>query len=400
MQSLKELYKVGIGPSSSHTIGPERIAKFILDKYPNCSYKVYLYGSLMFTGKGHGTDRVLKKVLGENTEIIFDSSVKELPHPNTLDVVVISNGKEIEKIRAYSVGGGSIKIEGVEFTEPESVYPLNKFADIKDHCVKNSLRLCDYVYQVEPDIKDYLKEIWSVMKDSVERGLSKSGTLPGGLNVAKKAKYIYQSTDLFVRDSLLRNKLTCSYALAVAEENADNGTIVTAPTCGASGVLPAVLYYAYKNEHVGEDLIIDALATAGLIGNVVKTNASISGAECGCQAEIGTACSMAAAGIGEIYSLSVDQIECAAEVAMEHNLGLTCDPVLGLVQVPCIERNTMAAMRAFDSFCVAYYLAPMRKIPFDVIVKTMYETGKDLNNKYLETARGGIAKNYNFNQKD
>ena len=200
----------------------------------------------------------------------------------------------------------------------------------------------------------------------------------------------------FVRDSLLRNKLTCSYALAVAEENADNGTIVTAPTCGASGVLPAVLYYAYKNEHVGENLIIDALATAGLIGNIVKTNASISGAECGCQAEIGTACSMAAAGIGEIYGLSVDQIECAAEVAMEHNLGLTCDPVLGLVQVPCIERNTMAAMRAFDSFCVAYYLAPMRKIPFDIIVKTMYETGKDLNHKYLETARGGIAKNYKF----
>ena len=232
------------------------------------------------------------------------------------------------------------------------------------------------------------------MKRSVERGLKKSGVLPGGLNVEKKAKYIYESDDLFVRDSLLRNKLTCAYALAVAEENADNGEIVTAPTCGASGVLPAVLYYAYKNEHVPEETIINALATAGIIGNVVKRNASISGAECGCQAEIGTACSMAAGAIAEIYGLTVDQIECASEVAMEHNLGLTCDPVLGLVQVPCIERNTMAAMRAFDSFCVAYYLAPMRKIPFDTIVKTMYETGKDLNKKYLETARGGIAKHY------
>lgn len=396
MQSLRELYKIGIGPSSSHTIGPEKIAEFVLEKYPDCEFKVALYGSLCYTGKGHGTDRVLKKVLGENTEIIFDNSVsaKDLPHPNTMDVLVYKDGKQINKVRACSVGGGSIKIDGVEFVESVGIYKHDKFSEIKDYVIEKGIRICDYVYQTEPDIKEYLKRVWSVMKDCVERGLKKSGTLPGGLNVAKKAKFIFESTDIFVRDSLLRNKLTCAYALAVAEENADNGTIVTAPTCGAAGVLPAVLYYAYKNEHVYEDLIIDALATAGLIGNIVKTNASISGAECGCQAEIGTACSMAAAGIGEIYSLSVDQIECAAEVAMEHNLGLTCDPVLGLVQVPCIERNTMAAMRAFDSFCVAYYLAPMRKIPFDVIVKTMYETGKDLNQKYLETARGGIAKNY------
>ena len=402
MQSLKELYKIGIGPSSSHTIGPERIAKFVQEKYPDCTFKVTLYGSLCFTGKGHGTDKVLKKVLGENTEIIFDKSVgiNDLPHPNTLDVFVFKKGEQINRVRAYSIGGGSIKIDGVEFVEPEKVYKHSTFTDIKNYVNKNGIRLCDYVYQTEPSVKEFLKEIWAVMKACVESGLKKSGVLPGGLNVAKKAKYIFESTDIFVRDSLLRNKLTCAYALAVAEENADNGTIVTAPTCGAAGVLPAVLYYAYKNEHVSEELIIDALATAGLIGNVVKTNASISGAECGCQAEIGTACSMAAAGIGEIYSLSVDQIECAAEVAMEHNLGLTCDPVLGLVQVPCIERNTMAAMRAFDSFCVAYYLAPMRKISFDVIVKTMYETGKDLNHKYLETARGGIAKNYKLNQKD
>ncbi len=394
MQSLKELYKVGIGPSSSHTIGPERISDYIKAKYPDCKYKVILYGSLSATGKGHGTDKVIKKVLGKDVQIEFNSEQTELPHPNTLDVCIIKNGKQIKTVRATSVGGGSIKIQGEEFAEPKKVYDLNTFKDIKNYVLQKGIRLYDYVYQTEPDVKDYLKNIWSVMKDSVERGLKRSGILPGGLNVERKAKFIYESDDIFVRDSLLRNKLTCSYALAVAEENADNGVIVTAPTCGASGVLPAVLYYAYKNEHIPEDSIINALATAGLIGNIVKTNASISGAECGCQAEIGTACSMSAAAIAEMYNLSVDQIECASEVAMEHNLGLTCDPVLGLVQVPCIERNTMAAMRAFDSFCVAYYLSPMRKISFDVIVKTMYETGKDLNHKYLETSRGGIAKNY------
>lgn len=396
MQSLRELYKIGIGPSSSHTIGPEKIAEFVKAKYPNATkYKVVLYGSLALTGKGHGTDAVIKKVLGQQTEIEFNTIQKELPHPNTLDVIVF-NQEQSKTIRAVSIGGGSIKIEGEKFVEPESVYTLKSFTDVKAYVQQKGKRLYEYVYETEPDIKEYLKQVWAVMKESVERGLSKEGVLPGGLNVLKKARYIYKSDDIFVRDSLLRNKLTCAYALAVAEENADNGKIVTAPTCGAAGVLPAVLYYAYKNEHVSEETIINSLATAGLIGNLVKTNASISGAECGCQAEIGTACSMAAAAIAEMFNLSVDQIECAAEVAMEHNLGLTCDPVLGLVQVPCIERNTMAAMRAFDSFCVAYYLAPMRKIPFDVIVKTMYETGKDLNKKYLETARGGIAKNYNF----
>ena len=396
MQSLKELYKIGIGPSSSHTIGPEKIATYVKEKYPHCDYKVILYGSLSATGKGHGTDKVIKKVLGDNVEIEFNSTQKQLPHPNTLDVVIQKDGKTVNTVRAMSVGGGSIKIQGEEYLEPESVYSLSTFSQIKDYVLSKGIRLYDYVYETEPDIKEYLKTIWQVMKQSVENGLNKTGELPGGLKVQKKAKYIYQSDDIFVRDSLLRNKLTCAYALAVSEENADNGLIVTAPTCGASGVLPAVLYYAYKNEHISEEIIINALATAGLIGNIVKTNASISGAECGCQAEIGTACSMASGAIAEMYNLTVDQIECAAEVAMEHNLGLTCDPVLGLVQVPCIERNTMAAMRAFDSFCVAYYLAPMRKIPFDTIVKTMYETGKDLNHKYLETSRGGIAKNYHI----
>lgn len=395
MQSLKELYKIGIGPSSSHTIGPQKIAEFVKKTYPTAQkFKAILYGSLAFTGKGHGTDTVIRKILGNDADIEFNLTEKNIPHPNTMKIIVtLPNGKE-ESVTAQSVGGGSVKIDGQDFVEPKSVYTLSSFADIKKYVNEKGIRLYDYVYETEPEIKKYLREVWGVMKESVERGLKKDGILPGGLNVNKKAKFIYQSDDIFVRDSLLRNKLTCAYALAVAEENADNGVIVTAPTCGAAGVLPAVLYYAYKNEHVSEEIIINALATAGIIGNIVKTNASISGAECGCQAEVGTACSMASAAVAEIYNLSIDQIECAAEVAMEHNLGLTCDPVCGLVQVPCIERNTMAAMRAFDSFCIAYYLAPMRKIPFDVIVKTMYETGKDLHSNYLETARGGIAKNY------
>lgn len=398
MQSLKELYKIGIGPSSSHTIGPQKILEFAREKYSEAdNFKIILYGSLAHTGKGHGTDNVIRKILGNDVEIEFNVLEKDLPHPNTMRIIAYKNNAKIDEFLAMSVGGGSVKIEGKEFVEPESVYTLTTFNQIKEYCLKKQIKLYDYVYETEPTIKEYLKHIWSVMKESVERGLKKEGVLPGGLNVVKKAKHIYKSDDIFVRDSLLRNKLTCAYALAVAEENADNGLIVTAPTCGASGVLPAVLYYAYKNEHVSEEVIINALATAGLIGNIVKTNASISGAECGCQAEIGTACSMAAGAIAEMFNLSIDQIECAAEVAMEHNLGLTCDPVLGLVQVPCIERNTMAAMRAFDSFCVAYYLSAMRKVPFDVIVKTMYETGKDLNHKYLETARGGIAKNYVIN---
>lgn len=394
MQSLKELYKIGKGPSSSHTIGPERICKFVKNKYPDCSFKVALLGSLAFTGKGHGTDRVIREIFGDDTEVVFDVAEKKLPHPNTMDITVFKNGIKVKVIRGMSIGGGEIRIIGEDFASPKDIYDLNSFDRIKQLVKSKNVRLWEYAYSVEPDIKEYLYDIWRTMVRSVENGLKKSGTLQGGLNVARKAKFIFESNDIFVRDSLLRNKLTCAYALAVAEENADNGTVVTAPTCGAAGVLPAVLYYAYKNEHIKEERIIAALATAGLIGNIVKANASISGAECGCQAEIGTACSMAAAAIAELYELSVEQIECAAEVAMEHNLGLTCDPVLGLVQVPCIERNTMAAMRAFDSFCIAYYLSPMRKISFDTIVQTMYETGKDLNSKYLETARGGIAKNY------
>ena len=393
MQSIKELYKIGKGPSSSHTIGPERISNFIKEKYPNHNYKVVLYGSLALTGEGHGTDRVIKEVL-QNVEIVFDKERGNLPHPNTMDVMVYAGDKLVSTVRALSVGGGSIKIEGVEFSAPPMIYKEKNFSEIKAFAEEKGIRLCDYAYLYEPDLKEYLYKVWQVMKNSVEAGLSKEGVLPGGLNIIKKAKHLYSQGGENELQELKRNRLISSYALAVAEENADNGTIVTAPTCGASGVLPAVLYYFYKDAGFTDEKIVDALATAGVVGNVIKTNASISGAECGCQAEIGSACSMASAALCELYDLSIDQIECASEVAMEHNLGLTCDPVCGLVQVPCIERNTMAALRAISALGIAYYLADMRKMSFDNIVKTMYETGKDLNSKYLETSIGGIAKNY------
>ncbi len=388
MQSIKEIYKIGKGPSSSHTIGPERICKFIKEKYGDgYSYKVILYGSLAYTGKGHGTDKVVREVLGENTEIIFDKTKKKLPHPNTMEIKLSSGGKEVRSIIAESIGGGDYKIDGEDYVPPKQVYNLSTFNDIKKYVKENNLRLSEYVYLTEPDLKEYLKTVWDCMKSSVEEGLKADGILDGGLFVERKAKVLYNKDKEFDE-----NRLISSYALAVAEQNAGNGVVVTAPTCGASGVLPSVMYYFYKDKKIPESKIIDGLAVAGLIGDIVKTNASVSGAECGCQAEIGTACSMTAGAICEVFSLSVDEIECAAEVGLEHNLGLTCDPVGGLVQMPCIERNVMAALRAVASYGIAKYLADMRKISFDTIVKTMYETGKDLREKYKETANGGMAK--------
>lgn len=398
MESLKELYKIGKGPSSSHTIGPERICNYVKELYGvDNVIKVVLFGSLALTGEGHGTSKVIRQTLGDNVAIEYDKTTTKLAHANTMDVYVKVLG-EVKVVRGLSVGGGSVKIEGAPVKEPEKIYPYKIFLDIKRYVEQKNVGLKDYVYEIEPDIKDYLLDIWKVMKASVEEGLKGEGVLSGGLNLQKKAKYLYEKSDVDGVQSCRQHRLISAYAFAVSEQNADNGRIVTAPTCGACGVLPSVLYYEHVNNNVSEQKIVDALAVAGLIGNIVKTNASISGAECGCQAEIGTACSMAAAALAEIYGLSTEQTECAAEIAMEHNLGLTCDPALGLVQIPCIERNCMAAIRALNSFCVAYYLTPMRRVTFDEIVKTMYETGKDLNSKYLETAKGGIAKHFGKNK--
>ena len=394
MKSLRELYRIGKGPSSSHTIGPERACRLFLSENPKAdSFKAVLYGSLAKTGKGHGTDEVIKSVLKEVT-IVYDVQT-ECPHPNTMELIAYTGGVETGRIRVFSVGGGAISIEGRAETEGKTVYDMQSMSEIRAYCEEKGIRLCEYVFEREgEDLKTYLSEVWQTMKAAVERGIKTFGKLPGGLDVERRAKILY---DGIFPDETMENKehrLVCAYAFAVSEENASGGTIVTAPTCGACGVMPAVLKYEQEKRNYTDEEMINALATAGLIGNLIKTNASISGAECGCQAEIGSACCMATAALGELKGASLGQIEYAAEIAMEHHLGLTCDPIGGLVQIPCIERNAVAAMRAINAISLAYFLSDSRKISFDLVVKTMYETGKDLRRGYRETVEGGLAKMY------
>lgn len=394
MRSLKELYRIGKGPSSSHTIGPERACKLFLAENPDAdAFTVRLFGSLAKTGRGHGTDEVIKSVLPCVT-LEYDVET-ECEHPNTMELIAYMGGVKGAQMRVYSIGGGAIKIEGRADSEGAEVYPLSTMAEIRAYCEKKKIRLCDYVFECEgEDLRAYLQEVWDTMKAAVRRGITKSGTLPGGLEVERRAKVLYDGARQDEGAEFRENRLVCAYAFAVSEENASGGTIVTAPTCGACGVLPAVLTYAQEKKGYSDEEIINALATAGLIGNLIKTNASISGAECGCQAEIGSACCMATAAQGELQGLKLGQIEYAAEVAMEHHLGLTCDPICGLVQIPCIERNAVAAMRSINAVSLAYFLTDSRKISFDLVVQTMYETGKDLRRPYRETAEGGLAKLY------
>ena len=395
MKSLKELYRIGKGPSSSLTIGPERACKIFLAENPEAeSFKAVLYGSLAKTGVGHGTDGVVKSVL-KNVEIECDDGSDGLPHPNTMDLFAYNGGRETASMRVYSVGGGAIRIEGRPSGEGKEVYPLESFAEIRRFCEERALRLSDYAFVCEGEaLKEYLKEVWQAMKASVEAGLKAQGVLPGGLGVERKARFLYRQKHIDESAETKENRLVCAYAFAVSEQNASAGTIVTAPTCGASGVLPAVLKYAQERRGYSDDSIVRALAAGGIVGNLIKTNASISGAECGCQAEIGSACCMAAAALGELYEMELGQIEYAAEIAMEHQLGLTCDPIGGLVQIPCIERNAVAAMRAINAVSLADFLSDSRKISFDLVVETMYETGKDISCRYRETAEGGLAKLY------
>ena len=394
MQSLRELYRIGKGPSSSHTIGPERACKLFLKENPTAtSFAVRLYGSLAKTGEGHGTGRVIESVL-HGVTVEYDVKT-DCPHPNTMDLIAYKDGAKLAQMRVYSVGGGAIKVEGRTDTVGAKVYDFSTMTDIRAHCEKENIRLCDYVFACEgEEIKEYLAEVWTTMKEAVARGVSKTGVLPGGLDVERRAKVLYDGVVANEGVEFRENRLVCSYAFAVSEENASGGTIVTAPTCGACGVLPAVLVYSQEKKGYSDEEIVRALATAGLIGNLIKTNASISGAECGCQAEIGSACCMATAALAELQGLTLGQIEYAAEVAMEHHLGLTCDPICGLVQIPCIERNAVAAMRSINAASLAYFLSDSRKISFDLVVKTMYETGKDLRRPYRETAEGGLAKLY------
>ncbi len=400
MQSLKEIYKIGRGPSSSHTMGPERAAKLMRARHPEAdAFRVTLYGSLALTGKGHGTDAVLKKTFEPlPCEVVFDGLSPTPVHPNTLDICALKGGRELALTRFYSVGGGTLKIEG----EPEggtgadgAVYPLSTYDDISAYCAGKNIRLWQYVEECEGEgIFTYLAGVWERMKAAIHEGLTTTGVLPGCLGTERRAQHLYNQRHIDESAQTRENRLVCSYAFAVSEQNASGGVIVTAPTCGSCGVVPSVLNYMQTTRGFSDEDIIKALAAGGLVGNIIKTNASISGAECGCQAEIGSACSMAAAALGELFEMGLGQIEYAAEVAMEHHLGLTCDPIAGLVQIPCIERNAVAAMRAINALSLANFLADSRKISFDLIVKTMYNTGRDLLNSYRETSSGGLAKYY------
>ena len=403
MKSIRDIYKIGKGPSSSHTMGPERAAKLFKEKNPGAdAFRVVLYGSLSATGVGHGTDRVLREVLSPfPTEIVFSREALPGAHPNTMDFFALKNGVEASSMRVESIGGGDIRIPGQQDIEREEVYIEHSFAEIADFCKWRYIpTLSEYVELNEgPEIWDFLKEVWAVMKKSIDEGLKAEGVLPGGLNVQRKAKYLFEKEPAEQIPPLLEFQKIAAYAYAVAEQNADNGTIVTAPTCGACGVLPAVLRYVQDTRGYCDDQIVRGLAAAGIIGNLTKSNASISGAECGCQAEIGTACSMAAAALAELYGQDLDQVEYAAEVAMEHHLGLTCDPICGLVQIPCIERNAVAAMRAMNACNLSYFLTGSRNISYDMVCRAMHETGINLNHRFRETSEGGLAKIYNRKRK-
>ena len=397
MKTIRELYKIGKGPSSSHTMGPERAAKLFMSRYPEADrFKVILYGSLSKTGIGHGTDRVLCQTLAPRpAEILFSDEMPEgVTHPNTLDFFAYQGETQLGTSRVESVGGGNIVVDGAPALTSPSTYPENSFAEIAQFCRWRYITLAEYVELNEgPEIWDFLKEVWNVMRASVEEGLRNEGILPGGLKMERKAKTLYDQVPHSV-PQVRELQLVCSYAYAVAEQNADNGTVVTAPTCGACGVVPAVLYYMQTAHGYSDDKIARALAVGGLFGNIIRRNASISGAECGCQAEIGTATCMAAAAMCELLDFPIEEAEYAAEIAMEHQLGLTCDPICGLVQIPCIERNAIAARRAMDACNLAHLLVGTRNISFDMVVRTMYETGVSMSHAFRETAEGGLARFY------
>ena len=394
MKSIRTIYKYGCGPSSSHTVGPTIAAKVIKKYYPEADrFEAVLYGSLALTGRGHMTDRAIMSIL-DNCSIIFDYKKTDLPHPNTMVFRVFKDDELVAERTVLSVGGGEINILDDDYCEDE-VYEFNHLSDIIHECENRNISLADYIYEKEKgDIKEELRNTWHRMEDCIQRGLNTVGLLPGDLMLERKANKLYNMVVKEESPTARENRLVSAYAYAVAEENAAGKMVVIAPTCGASGVLPAVLYYLRHDRGYSEEEIIDGLAVAGMIGNVIRTNASISGAECGCQAEIGSACSMTSAAKAQISNMNLKQIEYAAEVAMEHHLGLTCDPVHGYVQIPCIERNAVAAMRAINSVTLASFLFETRKISFDAVVETMYHTGKDLLDKYRETSNGGLAALY------
>ena len=393
MQTIREIYRIGHGPSSSHTMGPRRAAELFLERHPNAAkYQAHLYGSLSATGKGHLTDAAIIDVI-PSIEIVWHDEF--LPfHPNGLRFMAWDENEQLlEEWTVYSVGGGALS-EGQDDKPQESpnIYPLTTLTQIAEYCEQMGWDYWEYVEHYEgKEIWDYLREVWQVMRESIERGLDHEGVLPGELHLRRKAPSYYIKVAGY-KDNLRTRGLVFSYALAVSEENASGGKIVTAPTCGSSGVLPAVLYHTWRSRNFSETRILHALATAGLFGNVVKYNASISGAEVGCQGEVGVACAMASAAVNQLFGGTLAQIEYAAEMGLEHHLGMTCDPVCGLVQIPCIERNAFAAARALDSNMYAAFSDGKHTVSFDRVVEVMKQTGHDLPSLYKETSQGGLAK--------
>lgn len=400
MESLKEIFRIGKGPSSSHTMGPQRAATIFAERHPETArFEVTLYGSLAATGKGHMTDKAIIDVLKQvaPVEIIWEPDIFLPYHPNGMLFRAFNNSQDLlDEWTVYSVGGGALsegKATGDSF-QKESVYDLHTLKDIQAWCEHHGRGYWEYVKQCEgDDLWDYLREVWKTMQAAVERGLDSEGALPGPLNLARKAPNYYIKARGY-KPSLQSRGMVYSYALAVSEENASGGTIVTAPTCGACGVVPAVLYHLSKGHEFSETKILHALATAGLFGNIVKYNASISGAEVGCQGEVGVACAMASAASCQLFGGSPSQIEYAAEMGLEHHLGMTCDPVCGLVQIPCIERNAFAACRALDAQLYASFSDGSHRVSFDRVVEVMKQTGHDIPSLYKETSAGGLAKDY------
>lgn len=401
MESIRELYRIGTGPSSSHTMGPRNAAGKFLRRVPDAArYRVTLFGSLAATGRGHLTDQALEESFGARPlQLVWKPEVERPEHPNAMLFEALDEtGKLLNSWEVYSVGGGALQEKGGSLSL-QTIDSLSTMDQILAHCLESGESFWEYVEACEgQEIWDFLAEIWQTMSASLDRGLNTEGVLHGGLGLARKAQSMYRKASLYGPE-FKQNGLLCAYAHAVSEENAAGGLIVTAPTCGACGVLPAVLRHLDETLNCGRDNLLRALATAGLVGNLVKHNASISGAEVGCQGEVGTACAMAAAAATQLYGGSVRQIEYAAEMGLEHHLGLTCDPVKGLVQIPCIERNAHAAARALSCCQFALLSDGVHKISFTEIVTVMKETGQALPSLYRETAGGGIAQAYRQRQK-
>lgn len=393
MESIREIYKIGYGPSSSHTMGPKKAAETFLLRNPAAAYfRVTLYGSLAATGKGHLTDvAIIKTLMPKPVEFEWLPSIYLPRHPNAMKFEAFDASRNVsDSWIAYSTGGGSI-VDDQTVAETTLVYPETNLEAILSWCYENGKNIWEYVEEHEgSSIWDYLEEVWKVMQDAIRRGLEAEGPLPGILNYPRKASSYFEKARYFEPD-IKKRGMIYAYALAVSEENAAGGLIVTAPTCGACGVIPSVLKYSAKFYKMSDRKILKALATAGIIGNIVKTNASISGADVGCQGEVGTACAMASAAATQLSGGSIYQVEYAAEMGLEHHLGLTCDPVAGLVQVPCIERNAFAAARAINHNNYAMLSDGRHMISFDKIVQTMAQTGHDLPSIYKETSEGGLA---------